>query len=275
MEQRKARLRKAFNYKDDADSSSEPEALDEEGPSSPSSQLSQPQDYTSPTSSTFLSLSFHALQTVLLMGPSPEATQPTQSLLYDDPDLQAEQDTLIQTLRTTNETRNAQYRLAFTVLACMAGIPYIPTFYSRSSTASAQLVSLLAVTSLLASAYYLYALPESSASTGLPWVDAWFRKRSASVKGKENETYIPRLGDRVDKSPLELYLPSLNVVLAALVAVIGMLDGSRSSSGKESLGAVYALLPAGVFALVILVKRELASVDVGELERLKYGYKGA
>jgi hypothetical protein len=72
---------------------------------------------------------------------------------------------------------------------------------------------------------------------------------------------------------LELYLPPLNLVLVGLITLIGVL-GAREGEG---LGELYAVLPASVFAIVIVVKLEIASLDVhiGELEGLKYEYKGA
>ena len=82
---------------------------------------------------------------------------------------------------------------------------------------------------------------------------------------------LPRLGDRIDKSPLELYLPSLNLVLVGLTTMIGVL-GRRDDEG---LGTLYALLPAGVLVLVVVVKWEIGNVDVGGLEGLRYSYKGA
>ena len=58
-----------------------------------------------------------------------------------------------------------------------------------------------------------------------------------------------------------------------LISLIGVLLGSRGVG--EGLGTLYALLPAGVLGIVVVVKLEMGSVDVRELEGLKYGYKGA
>jgi hypothetical protein len=37
----------------------------------------------------------------------------------------------------------------------------------------------------------------------------------------------------------------------------------------------FSVMPAAVFLVVYAVRTQLKPVDVGELERLKYGYKGA
>jgi len=74
---------------------------------------------------------------------------------------------------------------------------------------------------------------------------------------------------------LELYLPYLNAVLAALLALAGFV-GQRAREGQaERDGIWFALLPGLVFGVVIVAKGIMGSVDVGELEGLRYGYKGA
>jgi len=86
------------------------------------------------------------------------------------------------------------------------------------------------------------------------------------VKGKGRETpRLPELGDKVDKGPIEMYLPLLNAVLVALVALSGLLAQQRT------LG----FLPVGVYAVILAVKVLMGSVDPRELEGLRYGYKGA
>lgn len=189
-----------------------------------------------------------------------------------------EQDSLIHTLNTQNETRNTQYKTAFTAFSLLCAVPYLIAFYSPSTNAQTSLLSILSITSLLSSAYTLYCLPSST--TGFPALDAfWAKKPPAAAASRhddeerETNARLPQLGDRIDKSPLELYLPSLNLVLVGLISMIGILLGSSRFGGE--LGTLYALLPAGVLVLVVVVKLEMGSVDVGELEGLKYGYKGA
>jgi hypothetical protein len=255
MEQTSARPRKPFQYKADGDSDdSMPEALDEEGLSA----IPLP-DTLSPTSPVCHS-----------HPPKPVASKKLTPTL--------EQDSLIRTLNTQNETRNTQYKTAFTAFCLLCNLPYLVTFYSPSTSAQASLLSILSITSLLSSAYTLYSLPSST--TGFPALDAfWAKKPAPAAASKHNDDQretaarLPQLGDRVDKSPLELYLPGLNLVLVGLISVIGVLLGSGVDGGD--LGTLYALLPAGVLGLVVVVKLEMGSVDVGELEGLRYGYKGA
>jgi hypothetical protein len=74
------------------------------------------------------------------------------------------------------------------------------------------------------------------------------------------------------KGPLELYLPYLNAVLVVLLALAGFVGQQRA---KEGEGLWFALLPGLVFGFVGVAKGIMGSVDVGQLERLRYGYKGA
>jgi hypothetical protein len=75
---------------------------------------------------------------------------------------------------------------------------------------------------------------------------------------------------------LELYLPGLNAALAALLAVAGVLTSMRLGGGEEAwMALALGILPAVVYAAVVVAKMVMASVDPTELERLRYGYKGA
>ncbi len=59
-------------------------------------------------------------------------------------------------------------------------------------------------------------------------------------------------------------------MLCGLCAVIGLLIGAK---GGAWLG--FGWLPGIVFAVICTVKVVMGSVDVGELEGLRYGYRGA
>ena len=94
------------------------------------------------------------------------------------------------------------------------------------------------------------------------------------------------------KSPVNQYLPYLNSVLSAVIALNALTVSSKKGvhDGFWLLCLVPACKPrlittikvralTGVLAVVLLVtiyaKRVMLSVDVDELESLKYPYKGA
>jgi hypothetical protein len=72
-------------------------------------------------------------------------------------------------------------------------------------------------------------------------------------------------------SPVEKYLPYLNIVLCGLLVIAGMVMGGR----RELLWSGFGNVPGLVYLLVLMAKMVMGSVDVGELEALKYGFKGA
>lgn len=74
-------------------------------------------------------------------------------------------------------------------------------------------------------------------------------------------------GSEGEGGPLARYLPYLVPVLAAAVAVAGWVRGGRVGDGWW--------LPAGVHLASVVAKVVMAGVDPGELEGLRYGYKGA
>lgn len=55
----------------------------------------------------------------------------------------------------------------------------------------------------------------------------------------------------------------------------GMLVKGRTAQADAGLEMWFVGLPALVYGVVLVVKVVMGSVDVGELEGLRYGYKGA
>jgi len=74
------------------------------------------------------------------------------------------------------------------------------------------------------------------------------------------------------RGPVLRYLPGLNVFLASMVLVLGVLVEVRAGDQHR---AVLKYLPLAIYAFTLLVKAVMGSVDVEELEELKYDYKGA
>ena len=86
---------------------------------------------------------------------------------------------------------------------------------------------------------------------------------------------------QLQPSPLEAWLPYLNVGLCVLVLLMGLVTGGGGSNGGSSGGVglmkVYlAALPGVIYAATVVAKVVMAGVDPeGELGGLRYGYKGA
>ena len=200
-----------------------------------------------------------------------------------------EQETLITTLALQNTTRNKTTHRLLTAIPPLSSIPFLlalllpPSSTSTTPTPS-RLLSLLGLTSLLATAYTLHAL--DTTETGLSFLDNYHHHTQTTPKPKP--TVIPRkkrkdglLGSSAgkEKSPLTQHLPHLNTALAFLALITGLLERFRLSDTAASAAVSPVLLgalPGVVYGVVIGAKVVMAGVDPArELGGLRYGYKGA
>ena len=137
-----------------------------------------------------------------------------------------------------------------------------PLFRARTT-----FLSILAISSLLASAYVLVFIPLNTISSD-----------------RTTGTHNPQ-------RPLELYLPFLNAALALLIAVGGVGPHARSSSDSDGSFGFLSILPGGeprcskedcdrlmilavVLAAIVVAKHLLAEANPSELQKLKYSFKG-
>lgn len=76
---------------------------------------------------------------------------------------------------------------------------------------------------------------------------------------------------------MEKYLVYLDAVMCALLGLSSWALRRRTGESKDGQDGFWILcLVPGVMFLVVMISRQLmGSVDVGELERMKYRYKGA
>lgn len=119
------------------------------------------------------------------------------------------------------------------------------------------ILSLLSISSLLCSAYILFFIPLTTSIAPF----------STSVAKLQSPCVIAN--QRVDvRGPIEAYLAILNLLLAGVLAVTGWLGGSAK-------GVPFPALPGVVFGVVSMARLVMGSVDVGELQGLRYRYKGA
>lgn len=139
-----------------------------------------------------------------------------------------------------------------------------------SGVLQAKLVSLLCMTSLITTAYILAFVPNT---------------RPESPNGADSKRHL-----EPESGPVHQYISYLNGALSLLCAL-------NSITFKDKQGVhdgfwLLCLLPVGTwplsremavqpnrrvvsFVVIMLARRLMLSVDVGELEKLRYGYKGA
>ncbi|EFQ33419.1 hypothetical protein CGRA01v4_00859 [Colletotrichum graminicola] len=207
-----------------------------------------------------------------------------------------EQEVLIQRLADENAARNAQFNTFLIALPLLTTIPYLISLFRLS----APLTSLLSITSLLSTAFLLHTQPPDV--TGIALLDAWSHPKTprgspssslasstSSISGassSSSSSYQPvRTPGRTrrrrssfslvkdQKSPLETYLPYLNLGLCAVLVLTGFVtrSGERHALGQVGLGN----LPAIVYVVTLIAKVVMGSVDPEkELAALKYDLKG-
>ncbi|KAL0470610.1 hypothetical protein QR685DRAFT_524078 [Neurospora intermedia] len=202
-----------------------------------------------------------------------------------------EQESLITSLTTQNSQRNSQFRSLLLLIPAIASVPYLLVlFLSPSSSSSSSpshspsshgqttktttIFSLLALTSLAATTFITVKLPPTK--TGLSIVDSL--ASSSTIKKKNKRLLTNQYGAGgvlTPQSPLETWLPYLNVGLCVLVLLTGLVTGG--AQGVNAVGKVYlAALPGVIYAATVAAKVVMAGVDPeGELGGLRYGYKGA
>jgi hypothetical protein len=85
---------------------------------------------------------------------------------------------------------------------------------------------------------------------------------------------IRQINIEVD-GPVEMYLPYLNGAISGLL-LLASWSLKRRSDSQEGLW-VFLLLPAIMFAMVMIARKSMADVETGitQLDGMKYNYKGA
>ncbi|KAI9678168.1 MAG: hypothetical protein M1817_006113 [Caeruleum heppii] len=152
-----------------------------------------------------------------------------------------EQENLIARLRMQNEAHDGLYMNLFLALPLLLIVPF------ALRLPGSPLLAMLSITSLLSTAYIMRFIPIGA----------------GDVKGKKPmrsnlDVWTAQGG------PVEIYLPWLNGAVCALL-LLGSLSQKKAGHSEWMMWTVPS---AGA-------RLTLKSVDVGELERLKYGYKGA
>ncbi|KAK5746397.1 hypothetical protein LTR17_000777 [Elasticomyces elasticus] len=170
----------------------------------------------------------------------------------DEPDELDEehQEKLIADLQATDAQRNELYIILFLTLQLAGALYFAYAVVFRSRNAQQRLLALLSLSSTLCTAYILH----------------YMRIEAPRRKGK---TAVYKLD--AAKGPVEEYLAYLNAALAAMLLLAAILSWRRGLYED----AVRQALPAIVFGSAMFVRQQVAPLDMEELQKAKYNYKGA
>jgi len=75
--------------------------------------------------------------------------------------------------------------------------------------------------------------------------------------------------------PIDRFLPTLNGLLAVVVAIGTFVGNSQLDYREIPLEGWVGYLPLVVYVLSMIVRYVMTPLDLGELEKMRYKYKGA
>ncbi|RAL16554.1 uncharacterized protein BO97DRAFT_402944 [Aspergillus homomorphus CBS 101889] len=162
-----------------------------------------------------------------------------------------EQERVINGLKTLHDRRNSEYIIIFTAIPVLTATIYIPTMLSSSFTNFERCLALTCVLSLLTTAHTMRSLPH----------------QSLVVKGKRLVTNSNGLFQA------QQLLLIINAACCVLLALLYLISASTKSWFKTE--PITSLVPGAMLATVSIARRFMLSVDIKDLENLRYGYKGA
>jgi hypothetical protein len=185
-----------------------------------------------------------------------------------------DQNHLISSLSARDTSSTRLYTLALSALPLLCVILYLPTLISLYTIPP----SLFAITSLFASAYTLYFLPlppvqvsiintsELKARTSEGY--GWNVPTPAATKNHDRRP-VPYISEEIAERVGKYIVPA-NTAVCAFLALLELWQ-VFTWSGGSMVGRGY--LPGIVLGVVLWARRELRVVDLGELEKLKFGSK--
>ncbi|CRG85540.1 hypothetical protein PISL3812_02592 [Talaromyces islandicus] len=165
-----------------------------------------------------------------------------------------EQDKLIQELSAKNDAQNAFYHLVFTIVPLVAIVAYIPAIFSSSLTTGTRFTCIICILSLSTTAYMMKVGPFD------------LKERRLGEPGV--------LAVQEGKLDPRGYLIYINTAMCVLL----FLKSWYTSSGQghdDHQQFILDILPGVVLGAVVIASRSLIEVDIGELQKLRYEYKGA
>ncbi|KAF2184421.1 hypothetical protein K469DRAFT_709159 [Zopfia rhizophila CBS 207.26] len=192
-----------------------------------------------------------------------------------------EQEKLISSLSTQDTRSTKLYTQILLALPLMPAVLYIPRLFNTSTF----LTSFAAILSLLASAYTLYYIPlppvaaqtmldaKSGRSSGKGKAvarDYEGHRANLDISNPSTKT-APFLSPEIEEL-VKKYITPVNGTICAILALHELSQGREWRKGIMISGGY---VPLFIMVVVQWARRELRVVDLGELERLRYRYKGA
>ncbi|PLB34022.1 uncharacterized protein BDW47DRAFT_84701 [Aspergillus candidus] len=162
-----------------------------------------------------------------------------------------EQESVLDQLRTQIDQRNAEYSNMFAIVPLLSTIIFVPQLLAGSSRALEPLLALLGIASLITTAYIMKYMP-------LRKTDSRFTQAA--------------LKPEAPTSILE-YLLLANIIVSGLLTV-SYVFLPRVESSLSHRQVTY-VVPGVMLVIVFVVRRLMVSVNIEELEKLRYDYKGA
>lgn len=172
--------------------------------------------------------------------------------LLSTPDLNSsiEQEQLIHDLQTKDAQVNELYRLIFSILPLTVILPFV--YYLSFTSRSTTLLCIMAMTSLVSTAYTMWYIPFQHTTAGLG-----------------------RAGLNLEDGPLDQFLPYLNPIISLFLCLAAW-RLKQQERGPEGLW-LFLLMPSALLVMVTVVRRSIVDVQtgIGELSGMKYHYRGA
>ncbi|PLN75572.1 hypothetical protein BDW42DRAFT_34855 [Aspergillus taichungensis] len=165
-------------------------------------------------------------------------------------DRSTEQESVLDQLRTQIDQRNAEYSNMFAIVPLLSTILFLPQLLAGSSRVLELLLSLLGIASLITTAYIMKYMPLRKTDS---------RHTQATLKSE-----TPR------SIPESLFLA--NIIVSGLLSISYFFLQMDSSLNRRQITYV---IPGVMLVIVFVVRRLMVSVNIEELEKLRYDYKGA
>ena len=177
------------------------------------------------------------------------------------------QEKLIADLQAQDAQKNDLYRKAFLSIPLLSAIFFLYTFF-MASTARQRLIAILSLSSLVSTAYILHFMP---------------------IEAPERKGKRPVYQVEADKGPVEKYIVYLNASLAGMLLIAATLSfrkGTSEDGWREVLPAgkfylhtttkrILIHILAVVFGISMFARQQLAPLNMEELQKARYEYKGA
>ncbi|KAF2100802.1 hypothetical protein NA57DRAFT_74398 [Rhizodiscina lignyota] len=185
--------------------------------------------------------------------PNEDETEPADGIDEE------EQEKVISSFRTQDAAQTEFYLKIFLALPISTVLLYLPSLL-RPSSSQRFLTTFFCISSLLFTAFVLWFYPLGVDPTSPP-------RRQTFSRRSINDWLLNLPASQ------QWYIFILNAVLCAVLALQSILAGRGGRKQEEVWPPGW--LPGCVFALVMVARVQLKPVDVEELEKLKYHYKGA